>query len=108
MPNPLKLESAAVDFDAADLLTAARTIAELADRALRRVRPGSEMNPRLLDITDAARYLSMSDKAIRELIANDELCSIQKVPARSPYLIDIRDLDRWIERNKVRAGRITF
>ena len=60
--------------------------------------------PRLLDIEDAGRYLSMSDKAIRELIYQGELAYVQKIAGRSPYLIDIRDLDKWIERNKRLAG----
>jgi hypothetical protein len=37
------------------------------------------------------------------LIVADELPYIQKIPGRSPYLIDIRDLDKWIEKNKIRA-----
>ena len=80
-------------------------VRELASRALARVRRGSEMPPRLLDVDDAARYLSVSDKAIRELIANGDLPYIQKIPARSPYLIDVRDLDEWILKHKVRAGQ---
>jgi excisionase family DNA binding protein len=63
-----------------------------------------EVVPRLLDITDAGRYLAMSDKAVRELIAQGELPYIQKIRGRSPFLIDVRDLDTWIARNKVRAG----
>ncbi|HLZ52122.1 MAG TPA: helix-turn-helix domain-containing protein [Candidatus Acidoferrum sp.] len=77
---------------------------ELATRALARVQRGSEIKPRLLDVDDSARYMSMSDKGIRELIVAGEIGYIQKVPGRSPYLIDIRDLDDWILKNKVRAG----
>jgi excisionase family DNA binding protein len=82
-----------------DLLT---NVTELVTHAIRRVQRGSEVPPRLLDIDDAARYLAMSDKAVRELITQGELPYIQKVPGRSPYLIDIKDLDRWIEASKVR------
>jgi excisionase family DNA binding protein len=78
-------------------------MAELVTHAVRRVQRGSEIAPRLLDIDDSARYLSMSDKAIRELITQGELSYIQKVPGRSPYLLDIRDLDRWVERAKTSA-----
>lgn len=73
-------------------------------RALARVERASQLEPRLLDIADSARYLSMSDKAIRELIQEGQLPYLQKVPGRSPYLIDIRDLDRWVEKNKIRPG----
>ena len=78
-------------------------VTELVSHAVRRVQRGAEIAPRLLDIDDSARYLAMSDKAVRELIANGELPYIQKVPGRSPYLIDIRDLDKWIERAKTSA-----
>ena len=77
-----------------DLLS---NVADLVTHAIRRVKRGAEIEPRLLDIDDAARYLAMSDKAVRELITAGELSYIQKVPGRSPYLLDVRDLDRWIE-----------
>jgi excisionase family DNA binding protein len=79
-------------------------VTELVSYAVRRVQRGAEIPPRLLDVDDAARYLAQSDKGIRELITNGELPYIQKVPGRSPYLIDIRDLDRWIERSKTSAA----
>lgn len=78
-------------------------VTELVSYAVRRVQRGAAIAPRLLDIDDAARYLAMSDKAVRDLITAGELLYIQKVPGRSPYLLDIRDLDRWIERAKTSA-----
>lgn len=69
-----------------------------------RVQRGSEIRARLLDINDAGRYLSMSDKAVRELIQAGQLSYIQKIAGRSPYLLDVRDLDRWIEKHKIMAG----
>lgn len=69
---------------------------------VRHVARGEQLRPRLLDITDASRYLSMSDKGIRELIGRGELPYVQKVPGRSPYLLDIHDLDSWVEQNKRR------
>jgi hypothetical protein len=91
-------------------LETARTAGTLADAELladvrelvRRVERGDQLRPRLLDITDAGRYLSMSDKGIRELIVRGELPYVQKVPGRSPYLLDLRDLDSWVEKNKRR------
>ncbi len=79
-------------------------LAKLVKRAWERVQRASEIPPRLLDVDDAGRYLSVSDKGIRELIADGSLPYIQKIAGRSPYLIDIRDLDAWILKNKVRAG----
>ncbi len=84
--------------------TTIELVRELATRAISRVQSGREIPPRLLDVDDAARYLGMSDKAIRELIADGDLPYIQKIPARSPYLIDLRDLDHWILKHKIRAG----
>lgn len=79
-------------------------ISELTDRALARVRRGSEIPPRLLGIDDASRYLGMSDKALRELIQSGELSYIQKIAGRSPYLLDIQDLDKWIIKSKITAA----
>jgi Helix-turn-helix domain len=86
-------------IDTDDLLA---SVTELVTHAVRRVQRGAEIPPRLLDVDDAGRYLAMSDKAVRELITLGELPYIQKIPGRSPYLIDIKDLDRWIDGNKLR------
>jgi excisionase family DNA binding protein len=80
-------------------------VRELASLAIARIQRGHAISPRLLDVDDAARYLSMSDKGIRDLIVKGELPYIQRIPARSPYLIDVRDLDDWILKNKSRAGK---
>jgi len=58
---------------------------------------------RLLDVTEAGQYLGVSHKVIRHLVQAGELPYIQRIRGRSPYLIDIRDLDQWIDLNKVRA-----
>jgi excisionase family DNA binding protein len=81
-----------------------RNIEDLTSRALQRVQRGTQIPPRLLDIDDSAKYLAMSDKGVRELIVEGQLSYVQKIPGRSPYLIDIRDLDKWIEKSKIRAG----
>ena len=81
------------------------SVAELVSHAVRRVQRGSEIQPRLLDIDDAGRYLGMSDKSVRELIQQGELPYIQKLPGRSPYLLDTKDLDKWIERSKIHSAR---
>jgi excisionase family DNA binding protein len=78
---------------------------ELVARAMHRVQRGAEIPPRLLDIDDAARYLAMSDKSVRELIQQGELGYIQKIPGRSPYLLDRIELDKWIERSKTSLAR---
>ncbi len=70
---------------------------------VRRVERGDQLKPRLLDVNDAARYLGTSDKGIRAMIAKGELHYIQNIPGRSPYRLDIRDLDHWVEINKTCA-----
>lgn len=76
-------------------------VRELATHALRRVKAAAEISPRLLDLADAARYLSMGDKALRELLRKGTLPYVQTIAGRSPYLLDIRDLDKWIEKSKI-------
>jgi excisionase family DNA binding protein len=57
---------------------------------------------RWLDIPSAARYLSASVKFIRCLIWNGE---IQHIRAGKKFIVDVRELDSWAERQKVRYGR---
>jgi excisionase family DNA binding protein len=56
--------------------------------------------PRLLRLKDAAEYLSMGTKALRHLINSKKLPYVQ-LGLNSPFLIDVRDLDKFIERHKV-------
>jgi excisionase family DNA binding protein len=61
---------------------------------------------RLLDVSEAGRYLGMGHKVIRQLVQTGELPYVQRIAGRSPYLFDISDLDRWIEIHKIRAGAL--
>jgi excisionase family DNA binding protein len=62
-----------------------------------------QSNPRLLRCADAAAYLSTSKKTIRALIAKGELRYVQLGDgANSPFLLDVRDLDRLLEARKTR------
>ncbi len=60
--------------------------------------------PRLVNIRNAAAYLAVGTKVIRHLIQSGELPYIQHLRGRSPYLLDVEDLNRWILLNKQRAG----
>lgn len=53
--------------------------------------------PRLLSLRDAAAALSLSHWTVRELIWRGDLPSV-RVGRR--ILVDVRDLDAFIERNK--------
>lgn len=64
----------------------------------------SQLTARLLRCAQAARYLDVSTKRIRKLILDGELPYIQfSDHANSPFLIDVRDLDRLIEARKTRV-----
>ena len=52
---------------------------------------------RLLDFRAASRYLSLSYWTIRDMVSRGE---IPHVRAGRRVLIDVRDLDRWIDQNK--------
>lgn len=61
--------------------------------------------PRLLRTHEAARYLGLGSKAIRGLILSGKLPYVQMKPGNSPFLLDRRDLDRFIEMHKTPAGK---
>jgi excisionase family DNA binding protein len=50
--------------------------------------------------SEAARYLGIGSKAIRALILDEVLPYVQLKPGNSPFLLDVRDLDRFIESRK--------
>jgi excisionase family DNA binding protein len=54
---------------------------------------------RLLRTGPAAEYLGMRLRKLRKLIQQGQLPVVQDGEG-SPWLLDIRDLDGWIERNK--------
>jgi excisionase family DNA binding protein len=54
---------------------------------------------RLLRTKQAAEYLSLSPWKLRQLIAYGQLPVVQAEEG-APFLLDIRDLDGYIERNK--------
>jgi excisionase family DNA binding protein len=58
---------------------------------------------RLLRTKEAAAYLSMSEWKLRRLI-QDEIIPIVQDQRGGPFLLDLRDLDAYIENNKHRFG----
>jgi excisionase family DNA binding protein len=91
------------DLETGQALTNAEVLVGVRE-LVRRVERGDKLKPRLLDVTDSARYMGTSKKAIRAMIMRGELPHIQRIPGRSPYLVDVLDLDRWIARNKSKAS----
>ena len=61
-------------------------------------------NSRLLRCAQAAKYLGAGKKRILALIARGELPFVQLSDRpNSPFLIDVRDLDRLIETRKTQG-----
>lgn len=54
-------------------------------------------NRRLLSVEESAVYLGLSKREIYNMIATGELPPVRH---RRRKMLDIRDLDHWIERNK--------
>ncbi len=69
------------------------------------VRPRKESSKsvlprRLCSLTDAARYLAVSDWTVRQMVWRGDLPHIK---TGKRILIDLKDLDGWIEREKVKG-----
>ena len=58
--------------------------------------------PRLLRVKEAAKYLRKSPAEVRRLIQAGELAIVKPLNAGSgaPWMLDIRDLDEWVQRSK--------
>jgi excisionase family DNA binding protein len=54
---------------------------------------------RLLRLKDAAVYVSLSPWKLRKLVQDGQL-PIVKYGENTPWLLDMRDLDGWVERHK--------
>ena len=54
---------------------------------------------RLLRLKDAAQYLSLSPWKLRYIVQSGQL-PIVRYGENAPWLLDVRDLDGWVERNK--------
>ncbi len=63
----------------------------------------SSVAKRLLRLKPAAQYLSVSPGTLRAIVQHGELPIIKLAEnGHSPWLLDMRDLDDWIERTKTR------
>ena len=56
---------------------------------------------RLLRLKPASEYLSISPAKLRAIVQQERLPVIQlSENGHAPWLLDVRDLDAWIERSK--------
>ena len=61
---------------------------------------------RLLTVKEAAKYIGRTETAVRELVWNQKLAHIR---SDRRVMLDIRDLDRWIDENRIAEGdRFTY
>ena len=63
--------------------------------------PGPTLPRRLCSLADAARYLAVSDWTVRQMVWRGDLPHIK---TGKRILLDLRDLDGWIDRTKVRGA----
>jgi len=54
---------------------------------------------RLLRLKEAAQYVSLSPWKLRKLVQDGQL-PVVKYGENTPWLLDMRDLDGWVERHK--------
>lgn len=66
------------------------------------VPPPPAVAPRLLSVVDAARYLGRSTWAIYRMVGAREIAVVRD---GKRVLLDVRDLEAWIARHKIRAVR---
>lgn len=50
-------------------------------------------------VKDAARYLAVSPATVRRLVQEGRVPAV-KPGNNAPWLLDVQDLDRWIETHK--------
>jgi excisionase family DNA binding protein len=75
-------------------LLAAKVSARLAGPA----GEGGKMRQRLLTVEEAATYLGRTTEAVQHLVASGKLPTVR---SDRRVFLDVRDLDAWIEANKV-------
>ena len=54
---------------------------------------------RLLRLKEAAQYVCLSPWKLRKLVQDGQL-PVVKYRENAPWLLDVRDLDGWVERHK--------
>lgn len=63
------------------------------------VKEGTLREQRLKTKKEAARYLKLSERTVDDMLAQGEIPRVQR-EGGSRVMIDVQDLDRWIEDHK--------
>ena len=80
-------------------LSLSALIQQAVEAGLRKVlNIGEASNRRLLSADDAASYLSLSKREVYNMIANRQLAAVHHGRRK---MLDLKDLDEWVDRNKV-------
>jgi len=92
-----------------DAAVKAAKAAKQKKRKRRKKKQASEFNqlglqPRLLRMQLAAKYMSMSISTLRRLIQADEIRVVRVGEKTCPWLLDIVELNAWVERNSKKLG----
>ncbi len=77
-------------------------IDRIAERVSARIMVAQTTGPRLLTVEQAASYIGRTTHAVRKLVAAG---AFPAVKADGRVMLDIRDLDRWIDRNKTKGEK---
>jgi excisionase family DNA binding protein len=62
------------------------------------------LQPKLLKMALACKYLSMSIGTLRRLIQADEIRVVRVGEKTCPWLLDVAELNAWVERNSKKLG----
>jgi excisionase family DNA binding protein len=58
-----------------------------------------ELPARLMRVKDASKYLAISPGSLRAMVQRGEIQAV--IPGNNaPWLLDVKDLDSWIDRHK--------
>ncbi len=58
-----------------------------------------ELPARLMRVKEASKYLALSPGSIRAMVQRGELPAVI-AGDNAPWLLDVKDLDAWIDRHK--------
>jgi excisionase family DNA binding protein len=72
--------------------------AKASERRTESCREGGEVRQRLFTVADAALYLGRTKKAVQHLVASGNLPAVK---SDRRVFLDRKDLDEWIETNKL-------
>jgi len=57
---------------------------------------------RLMSLKEAGKYLGLCEWSVRQMVLNGDIPFIKGGVTGKKYLIDIADLDVWIDENKMK------